>query len=320
MSTRMEALRLTAGSGSSPNLAVETVPRPVAGVNDVLVKIVASAINPSDILNSKGGFNHTTFPRTPGRDYAGVIADGPSDLVGKEVFGTSGSSLGFHCDGTHAEYCLIPKDAIALKPKRISFAQAAALGVPFTTAALGLHRAQAKAGETVLIIGASGSVGSAACQVAKQMGCKVITASRRDSADVNTAADPSLQKARELTGGQGPDMVFETTGSPDLMHAALQVLAPGGRLSFISAPRTGSTEFTFDLKQLYREEKVIVGCNSVRSTIADTAKDLALIAPAFETGNLQPPGEDTLELIDIDHAVDAYRSGSSKKFVIVFKD
>ncbi|KAF2157087.1 GroES-like protein [Myriangium duriaei CBS 260.36] len=315
----MRALRLTAGDGGVPNLSLENVPRPSLGANEVLVKIVASAINPSDILNSKGGFNHTHFPITPGRDYAGIVADGPADLVGKEVFGTGGAALGFDSDGPHAEYLLVPQDAIAFKPKNLSFAQAATLGVPFTTAALGLHRAQVKAGESVLVIGASGSVGSAACQVAKQIGCKVLTAARRDWADVNTATDPTLQKAKELTGGQGPDVVFEATGSTELMHAGLQILAPGGRLSFISAPRKGSTDFTFDMKQLYREEKIIIGCNSVRSKISDTAKDLTLTTSAFEMGDLQAPTESSLEQIEIDHAVEAYQSGAAKKFVIVFK-
>jgi NADPH:quinone reductase len=91
--------------------------------------------------------------------------DGPADLMGREVYGTSGDSLGFSMDGTHAQYCLIPIDSLATKPSNLSFAQAATIGVPFTTAALALHRANVQSIDVVLVLGASGAVGSAACQL-----------------------------------------------------------------------------------------------------------------------------------------------------------
>ena len=318
----MRALHLTASKELEPSLALATLPKPTLPPNCVLVKIQAASINPSDILNASGSFPHTAFPRVPGRDYAGIVEAGPAEFIDQEVYGTSGNSLGFSVDGTHAEYCVVPSNSITPKPSSLSFAQAATVGVPFTTAALALRRAMLQPTDVVLVLGASGAVGSAACQLARSQSCRVLTAARRDTADVNLATDPELKAAKRLTGGKGPDVVVDTIGSPALMNAALLCLAPRGRLAYISAPRKGSTDFTFDLRQVYREEKVIIGCNSVLAELPETAADLKEITAGFENGSLQAAKDTELETIRIDDAVDAYeriRSGQGgKKFVVVF--
>ena len=317
----MKAIRLTAKSGCKPSLALATLPKPVLAPNTVLVKIHAAALNPSDILNADGGFAHTTFPRTPGRDYAGTITDGPAELLGQEVYGTSGNSLGFSIDGTHAQYCVIPRDSLAAKPSNLTFAQAATIGVPFTTAALALRRANIQSTDVVLVLGAFGAVGSAACQLAKERGCKVLTGARRDAADINLTTDPELNTAKTLTDGKGPDVIFDTTGSPALMNAALLCLAPRGRLSYISAPKKGPTSFTIDMKQMYREEKMLIGCNSVLAGLSETAMDLKAMTTAFESEQLLVTKEDDLEKVYIEDAINAYnmvRNGGGKKYVIVF--
>jgi NADPH:quinone reductase len=317
----MQTLHLTASNGSKPCLALSTLPKPSLLPNTVLVKVLAAGINPSDILNANGGFHHTTFPRIPGRDYAGIVTDGPVEFVGQEVYGTSGNSLGFSVDGTHAEYCVIPSKSMTSKPSNLSFAQAAAVGVPFTTAALVLRRAMVQPADVVLVLGASGAVGSAACQLARNRGCRVLTASRQDTADVNLVTDPELKAVKSLTDGKGADVVVDTTGSPVLMKNALLCLAPRGRLAYISAPRKGSTDFTFDMKHVYREEKIIIGCNSVLAEQPETATDLETMTAGFENGSLQAPKESDLETIRIEDAVDAYKmigNGQRKKFVIVF--
>ena len=318
----MQALRLTATSnGSAPSLSLETLPIPNLAPNSVLVKVHAAGINPSDLLNAKGGFPYTTYPRIPGRDYAGVIIDGPADYIGQEVYGTSGDALGFTIDGTHAEYCVVPSNALAKKPSTLSFAQAATVGVPFTTAALALRRALLQPSDTVLVLGATGAVGSAACQLARNQGCRVLGAARRDTADVNLITDPELKTARSLTDGKGPDVVVDTVGSPDLMKAALKCLAPRGRFTFITAPKAGSTELAVDMKYVYREEIAIVGCNSVLAKLAETAKDLEGMLEGFENGRLTTVREADLNKVGIEEAVDAYEkmgSGKGKNFVIVF--
>jgi NADPH2:quinone reductase len=122
------------------------------------------------------------------------------------------------------------------KPHNLSLTQAARVGVPFTTASIALHRAGTLTADIVLILGVAGTVGSAVVQLAKGMGCKVITASRHDSEDINTSSDPTLEKIGVLTDGRGVDVVVDTVGDPHLMKAALGRLALRGRLSFISAP------------------------------------------------------------------------------------
>ena len=237
------------------------------------------------------------------------------------MYGTSGDALGFTSDGTHAEYCVVPRDALAKKPSNLSFAQAATVGVPFTTAALALRRALLRPSDTVLVLGASGAVGSAACQLAQNQGCRVLTAARRDGADVNLVSDPELKAARSLTDGKGPDVVVDTVGSPDLMKAALECLAPRGRFTFITAPKAGSTELAVDMRYVYRKEIAIVGCNSVLATGEETAKDLEGMLEGFESGKLATVREEDLNKVGIGEAVDAYEkmgSGKGKNYVIVF--
>jgi NADPH:quinone reductase len=157
---------------------------------------------------------------------------------------------------------------------------------------------------------------------AGEIGCKVLKGSRRDTADINLARDPEMKTVKSVTGGKGPDVIIDTTGSLDLMKGGLQCLAPRGRLAYISAPRVGSTDCSFDMKHIYREEKTLIGCNSVLSRLTDTAKDLAAMRLGFESGKFRVVEEEKLKKISIENAVDAYNStktSSSKKIVIVFE-
>ena len=317
----MQALRLTARTGSKPSLALEFLPIPKVTGDNILVKVDVAGINPSDVLNANGGFEDTTLPRTMGRDYAGMIIDGPPDLIGDQVYGTSGSVLGFSMDGTHAEYCVVPRTALALKPSSLSFAQAATVGVPFTTAALILRRAVVRSSDTVLVLGAMGAVGSAVSQLAQRRGCKVLRAARHDDADVNLSTDPEMESARVLTGGEGSDIVVDTIGDPNLARRALMCLAPGGRLVFIAAPKKGSTDMTFDMKYVYRHNISIVGCNSLLVDIRDTAKDMDDMKKGFEDGSLQTAKEIDLHIIGMKEVVEVYeqlRTGYKKNYVIRF--
>lgn len=131
---------------------------------------------------------------------------------------------------------------MAVKPSNLTFAQAATIGVPFTTASLILKKSNVRKGETVLVLGANGAVGSAAVQLARAVGAVVLRGVRGDAGDVNTASDPSLSTLDTLTKGKGVDIVIDTVGQPSLTAAAITKLSRGGRLAFIAAPRSGSTE------------------------------------------------------------------------------
>src|ERR1700729_4375077 len=96
--------------GDPKFLKVEEVPTPVPRDGEALVEVKAAGINPSDVKNVQGVMHGTTLPRIPGRDFAGVVVSGPSDWVGKEVWGTGGD-IGFTRDGSHAQYILLSAEA-----------------------------------------------------------------------------------------------------------------------------------------------------------------------------------------------------------------
>src|SRR5581483_6195355 len=142
--------------------------------NEVLIEIKAAAVNPSDVKAATGLMAYAVFPRTPGRDYAGVVIDGPAGTVGADVFGSSGD-LGIRRDGTHASHLVVEAKALVLKPYSISLREAAGIGVPFVTAAEGFSRAGfPQRGDTVAIMGINGKVGQAAAQIATWRGARVI--------------------------------------------------------------------------------------------------------------------------------------------------
>src|SRR5918912_97150 len=114
--------------GDSSELQRKDVSRPDPGEGEVLVEVHAAAVNRSDVLNARGSFPFTTLPRIPGRDFAGVVVEGPRELVGMEVWGTGGGELGFIRDGSHARYLAVPRNAVAPKSETLSLAEAAASG------------------------------------------------------------------------------------------------------------------------------------------------------------------------------------------------
>jgi NADPH:quinone reductase len=156
----MRAIRFEAfGDPSVLNLA--HVAAPGADERTALVRVMAASINPSDVKNVGGAMKQTTLPRIPGRDFAGVVEAGPADWIGAEVWGTGGD-VGFTRDGTHAELIAVPTASLRRKPDRLSFDEAACVGVNYMAAWCGIEAAALMAGETILLIGAGGGVGSAA--------------------------------------------------------------------------------------------------------------------------------------------------------------
>src|SRR5580704_14268729 len=123
----MQALRFHE-FGSFENLKVETMPNPQPKLGEVVVRIRAASLNPSDAKNILGRMEGTTLPRTPGRDFAGVVVHGPAALLDQEVWGTGGD-VGFTRDGTHADVIVVPADGVRPKPRNLSFEEAATVGV-----------------------------------------------------------------------------------------------------------------------------------------------------------------------------------------------
>src|SRR6195952_4603084 len=133
------ALRLNAKAADAAALAPATERRALTrGPDDVVVEIKAAGVNPSDVKAATGLMPYAVLPRTPGRDFAGVVIDGPPELIGREVFGSSGD-LGIRRDGTHATHLVVEAAALVEKPAAISMDEAAGIGVPLVTAIHGFH-------------------------------------------------------------------------------------------------------------------------------------------------------------------------------------
>jgi NADPH2:quinone reductase len=247
------------------------------------------------VKNVEGRIEQTTLPRTPGRDFAGVVEAGPAAWIGAEVWGTGGDT-GFTRDGSHAEYIVVPVASLRRKPPVLGFDQAASVGVNFITAWKGLvDGAGLRAGETVLIIAASGGVGNAAVQIARRIGARIIGTDRRSprpgaaitDAGVSLVADGADIPAAVLdaNGGRGADVVLDCVGGLMFRHA-LGCLALSGRLVEMSA--TGAREVTFNLADFYHNENRLIGIDSLKLDLTASAVLLEKLAPGFEAGDYRP--------------------------------
>lgn len=219
----MRALRFHR-SGSLSDARVEDVPKPAPDPGEVLVRVQAAAVNPSDVKNVLGGFPQTTLPRTPGLDFAGVVEAGPSEWVGRAVFGTGGA-LGFTRDGSHAEFLAVSAERVVEKPARLSFEDAAAVGVGYMTAWSALVAAgQLGRGETALILGVTGAVGRAGAAIARYLGARVLGTVRRLSEAaaasgmvdhvIDLSAGPLAEAMSAATRGRGADVILDVVGGP----------------------------------------------------------------------------------------------------------
>lgn len=318
----MKALLLTRASNSPPTLAVSKLPIPQLKPGHALVRIRYASIQPSDRLNAQGHFPSTQFPIVPGRDYSGTVIDIADESqhsktwIGKNVYGTSGSTLSFQIDGTHGQYCLIPQAVLVEKPASLSLLQAATVGVPFTTAQVCLRRAQVKDTDVVLVLGSTGAVGSAVVQMARAMGCKrVLTAARRGDSSpdiVLSSSDPAAaleERTAALTDGKGVDVVIDTVGDLSLMSVAVEQLGRKGRYVWIAAPRGDvSKKLSFDVFKAYRKEVSLLGCNTGAHAVEDTAEYLRSMNAWINQGLLEAQKEEDFEVVKLDDAIeDGYK-------------
>jgi NADPH:quinone reductase len=321
------ALRLTAKAVTAETISPVVVE--VALVRErndqVVVEIDAAGVNPSDIKAAIGMMPYATFPRTPGRDFAGRVVAGPAELVGREVFGTGGD-VGIQRDGTHASHVVLERAAVVEKPARLSMREAAGIGVPFLTAYEGLSRAGLpKRGDTVLVLGANGKVGQAAIQIATRRRARVIGVVRRPepyrghaTAEVAILDHSSVdvgQAVLDMTGGKGADIVFNTVGDP-YYEAATKALAVAGRQIFIAAV---SKIVPFDIFAFYRGRHTYVGIDTLAFTAVQSAALLAKLAPGFADGTLKPFPIDPSFVYRLEDAKSAYLEvmGSAPQRVVL---
>lgn len=288
-------VRLPAKADDPASLSPRVERRPLSrGANELLIEVRAAAVNPSDVKAATGLMTYAVFPRTPGRDYAGVVIDGPADWIGREVFGSSGD-LGIRRDGSHATHLAVETEAVVEKSKNISWEEAAGIGVPFVTAMEGFRRAgMPKPGDTVLVMGVNGKVGQAAVQIASWHGADVIGVVRKNEPYQGHASgkveiiDASVTdvaaRVRELTDGRSADIVFNTVGDP-YFQAAHQSLAVQGRQILIAAI---DRIVQFDILEFYRGQHTYVGIDTLGLSSIATGAVLREIGLGFASGNLKP--------------------------------
>ena len=262
--------------------------------NQLLIEVKAAAVNPSDVKAATGSMPYAVFPRTPGRDYAGFVLDGPADWIGREVYGSSGD-LGIRRDGSHATHLAVEADAVVAKPRDLSWEEAAGIGVPFVTAMEGFRRAGMPAkDETVLVMGVNGKVGQAAVQIANWHGARVIGVVRKNEPYeghanskvevIDASATDVATRVHELTDGKGADIVFNTVGDP-YFQAAHKSLALRGRQILIA---TIERIVPFDILEFYRGQHTYVGIDTLGLSSTATGAILRELAPGFASGHLKP--------------------------------
>ena len=323
----MTALRVAAKATdlASLPLALEQVALPPLQPGEVLVEVHAAGVNPSDVKAALGMMPYAVFPRTPGRDFAGVVVDGPAEAVGQRVFGSSGD-LGIRRDGTHATHLIVERDALAPVPPGMTLEEAAGVGVPFVTAMTGLRRAGLpQPGDVVLVMGVNGKVGQAAAQIAIRAGARVIGVARRAEGYAGHASAPVemvdassgdvAEQVRVLTDGHGADIVFNTVGDP-YFQAAHKSLAIEGRQILIAAVHR---IVEFNIFEFYRGRHTYVGIDTLSLSSVRSGEVLQSLAPGFADGSLRPYPIEAASCYKLADARAAYEAvlGSTRNRVVL---
>jgi NADPH:quinone reductase len=289
----MKAIRVHELGGPEV-LRLEEVEDPKAGAGQVVVRVMAVGVNPVEAYMRSGMYpRKPELPYTPGADGAGVVEAVGADVkhvrVGDRVY------LAGSLTGTYAERALCLETQVHPLPAAVSFAQGAAMGVPYATAYRALFdRAQAKPGETVLIHGASGGVGTAAVQLARAAGLTVIGTAGTDDGLLlvgeqgaehvldHRSAD-YLAQLMTLTEGHGVDVIIEMLANVNL-NKDLGVLAVHGRVVVVGS--RGTVEI--DPRQTMGRDADIRGMTLFNATEPDLRRIHAALVAGLENKTLRP--------------------------------
>lgn len=289
----MKAIRVREFGGPEV-LRLEEVPDPQAGAGQVVVRVRAAGVNPVDTYVRSGAYAvKPQLPYTPGFDAAGEVesvGEGVKSVKAGDRVYTSGS-----LSGTYAELCLCDEAQVHPLPGRVSFSEGAGINTPYATAWRALfQRAQGRPGETVLVHGASGGVGTAAVQMARAAGFEVIGTGGTDEGRKLVAeqgahhvldhhAPDYLEQLAALTQGRGVDVVLEMLANVNL-NKDLGVLAKGGRVVVIGS--RGAVEINPRLAM--GRDAAILGMTLFNVSPQDLASIHAGIVAGLEAGTLRP--------------------------------
>ncbi len=260
----------------------------------MLIEIKAVGVNPVDTYIRAGAHaQKPSYPYTPGSDAAGIVralGEGVNSFsLGQRVY-TAGSIT-----GAYAEQALCDQSQVHRLADRVSFAQGAAVNVPYATAYRALfQKAEAKANETVLVHGATGGVGIASVQLARAAGLKVIgTGGTEDGRNLALAegahkvidhhAPDYLDQLMEATGGRGFDCILEMLANVNLAND-LRLLAKMGRVVVIGS--RGNIEIT--PRDAMTRDGAILGMTLFNATPEERASIHAALVAGLENGTLRP--------------------------------
>lgn len=295
---------------TGPNdLAWRELPTPEPAADEVRVAIHAASINFPDLLTVEGKYQvRPPLPFVPGSEFSGrvdAVGAGVTHLKVGDAVAAIGSAGGF---GTHA--CVKAAQVIPLPPG-FALEDAAAFAFTFGTShhAL-LDRGQLQPGETVLVLGAAGGVGTAAVQIAKAAGARVIAAASTDAkckacraigADdtVNYGRDNLRDALKALTAGKGPDVVYDPVGG-ELAEAAFRAIAWRGRYLVVGFAAGGIPALPFNLPLLKGASVVgVFWGDFVRREPAASARALGQLAGWYAEGKIKPLIDSVLPMAEL---------------------
>uniref|UniRef100_A0A9J7Y964 Crystallin, zeta (quinone reductase) n=1 Tax=Cyprinus carpio carpio TaxID=630221 RepID=A0A9J7Y964_CYPCA len=335
----MRAIRVSEFGAPSVLKLCTDLPVPNPGEKQVLIRVHACGINPVETYIRSGSYaRKPSLPYTPGSDISGVVeavGDGVCLLqTGDRVF-TTGTVT-----GGYAEFTLASEDTVHKLPDYLDYKQGAAIGVPYFTAYRALvQKAHAKAGETVLIHGASGGVGIAACQIARAFGLKVLgTAGTSEGMQLvfsngahlafNHKEKDYLDKIKEdfseklsellngsnATSGQGVNVIIEMLSNVNLSND-LQLLDFGGRVIIVGS--RGPIEIY--PRDTMMKETSIIGVALYNATNKETSECATALFAGMETGWLKPVigPEYTLDKAAQAHEDIINSPGASGKMILI---
>jgi NADPH2:quinone reductase len=319
----MKAIRVNEFGGPEV-LKLEDVPEPSPAAGQVRVRVRAAGVNPVDTYIRSGV--HAVKPKlpyTPGLDAAGeveAVGEGIKRFsVGQRVY------LAGSLTGTYAELALCDESQCHALPERVTFAQGAGIFTPYATAYRALfHRAKAQPGETVFVHGASGGVGTAAVQLARAAGLRVVGTAgteegRRLVAEqgahevLDHRAPDYLERLDGLTGGRGVEVILEMLANVNL-DKDLGVLAKGGRVVVIGS--RGTVEI--NPRQAMMRDAAILGMTLFNASPHELQSIHAALGAGLEAGTLRPVVGRELPLAEAARAhEEVLKPGAYGKIVLI---
>lgn len=313
--------------GPPSNLEYKDMPDPVPGPGEVLIRVKACSVNFPDTLIIQGKYQfRPPFPFSPGSDMAGVVEKTAEGVKG---FKPGDEVVGIATYGGFAEKALIPAEACFPKPPGMSMEHAAAFLMAYGTSYHALKdRARLKAGDTLLVLGASGGVGLTAVELGKLMGARVIAAAstaeklelcRQYGADegINYQKEDLKERVKELTGKKGADVIYDPVGGA-YTEPALRGIARKGRYLVVGFAAGEIPKIPLNLPLLKECQIVGVfwGAFTQKESGANLQNTLQLIQ-WYTEGKLKPHISATYPLKESPKALEAIMRRQVKGKVVI---